>query len=349
MLVPMLAPDVHLEHEAPPLTGRQRVAILCMSLGAEGAAKLTQRLNAEEIEAISYEIARMDRVPQETVQGVLYEYLEITRAAESLATGGEDVAREILEQAFGPQRAVQIFRRIQTQLHESAGLSRLRKVDPQQLISMLRNEHPQTVALVLAHLDPAQTAAILKDFDSTVGSSVVYRMASMEKVSPEMLGVIERCLGPETDLNLSQGMSTAGGPQSVVAVLNLMSPSLEKELLDGIAAQDPELCEEIKNLMFVFEDIISLDSRSIQRLLRDTDSKELALALKASSPELKEHIMGAMSKRAVEALREEIEYLGPVRLRDVETAQLSIVSQVRMLEEAGEIVISAGGADELIS
>jgi flagellar motor switch protein FliG len=290
----------------------------------------------------------MDRVKPEVVQAVLYEYLEITRAAESLATGGEDVARDILENAFGPQRAVQIFRRIQSQLHESVGLSRLRKVDPQQLISVLRNEHPQTIALVLAHLDPNQTASILKELEPSVGATVVYRMACMEKVSPEMLAVIERSLGPETDLNLSQGMSTAGGPHSVVAVLNLISPSLEKELLDGIAAQDPELCEQIKNLMFVFEDIVALDSRGVQRLLRDVDSKELALALKASSDELKNHIMGAMSKRAVEALREEIEFLGPVRLRDVETAQLSIVARVRALEEAGEVVISGGGDDELV-
>jgi flagellar motor switch protein FliG len=334
--------------EEQALTGRQRVAILCMALGAEVTTKLAQKLSAEEIESISYEIARMDRVPPHIVQSVLHEYLEITRAAESMATGGDDLAREILENAFGPQRAVQVFRRIQTQLHESVGLSRLRKVDPQQLSSILRNEHPQTIALVLAHLDPAQTASILKELDPSIGSTVVYRMACMEKVSPEMLGVIERSLGPETDLNLAQGMSTAGGPQSVVAVLNLMSPSLEKELLDGIAAQDPELCEQIKNLMFVFEDIATLDARGVQRLLRDVDSKELAMALKASSEELKEHIMGAMSKRAVAALKEELEYLGPVRLRDVEAAQLSIVAQVRVLEEAGEIVIAGGGADELV-
>jgi flagellar motor switch protein FliG len=331
------------------ITGRQKVAILCMAMGTEATAKLTAKLTSDEIEQISFEIARMDRVPMDMVHAVLHEYLETTRAAESLATGGEDVAREILEQAFGPQRAVQIFRRIQTQLHESSGLSKLRKVDPQQLVSMLRNEHPQTIALVLAHLDPLQTASILKEFDPSVGASVIYRMACMEKVSPEMLGLIERSLGPETDLNLAQGMSTAGGPQSVVAVLNLMSPSLEKELLDGIAAEDPELCEQIKNLMFVFEDLSSLDSRSVQRLLRDVDSKELAMALKAASDELKDHIMGAMSKRAVEALREEMEFLGPVRLRDVETAQLAIVARVRALEEAGEVVILSGGDDELVN
>jgi flagellar motor switch protein FliG len=330
------------------LTGRQKVAILCMSLGNELVGKLTQKFTPEELEGLTFEIARMDRVSPEVVQSVFHEYLETSRAAEMLATGGVDVAREILEQAFGSQRASFMFRRIQAQLQETTGLTRLRKVDPQQLGSMLRSEHPQTIALVLAHLDPQQTAGVLKELDPAVGTEVIYRMASMEKVSPEMLGLIERSLGPETDLNLSQGMSAAGGPQSVAAVLNLISPSLEKELLDGLAAQDAELCEQIKNLMFVFEDLVVLDARAMQRLLRDIDSKELALALKVASEELKAAVMGAMSKRAMEALKEEIEFLGPVRLRDVETAQLQIVATVRALEEAGEIVISAGGADEVI-
>jgi flagellar motor switch protein FliG len=330
------------------LTGRQRVAILCMALGPERASRITARLSGEEIETISFEIARMDRVPRETVQAVLHEYLETTRAAETLATGGEELAREVLERAFGPQRAVQIYRRIQSQLHESAGLSKLRKVDPHQLVSLLRNEHPQTIALVLAHLDPSQTAAILKEIDPTIGASVVYRMACMEKVPPEMLELIERALGAATELHFAQGLSTAGGPQAVVAVLNLMNPSLEKELLDGIAERDSELCEQIKNLMFVFEDLVSLDTRSMQRLLRDVDSKELAMALKAASQDLKNHIMSAMSKRAMEALQEEMEYLGPVRLRDVESAQLAIVTRVRQLEENGEVVIAGGGEGELI-
>ncbi len=329
------------------LNGRQKAAVILMVLGAEATVEITQRLLPEEVEAISYEIARVEHVSPEVVDAVLFEWAETSRAAELLAQGGVDFAREVLERAFGPQRAESMLRRIQSQLSESAGLNKLRRVDPQQLGSMLRNEHPQTIAVVLAHLDPAQTAAVLREIGSGVGSEVVYRLARLEKVSPEILELIGRALGPETDLNISQGVSNLGGPQAVAQVLNLVSPSLEKELLDSLRAEDPELCESIKNLMFVFEDIVLLDDRSIQRVLRDVESKELALALKAGSAELKAKITGAMSKRAVEALEEEMEFLGPVRVRDVETAQISIVSRIRALEEAGEIVISGGG-DEVI-
>ncbi|MEX2571733.1 MAG: flagellar motor switch protein FliG [Gemmatimonadota bacterium] len=330
------------------LNGKQKVAILCMVLGREAASKITERLTPDEVEGISYEIARMENVNSTISEAVLHEYLETARAAESIAVGGVDYAKEILEQAFGSQRASFMFKRLQSQLNEGSGLHRLRKVDPQQLGGMLRNEHPQTIALILAHLDPPQTASVLKEIGPEVGKSVIYRMASMEKVSPEMLELIERALGPETELNLNQGLSTAGGPQTVAAVLNLTPPSMEKELLDGLLTEDPDLCEEVKNLMFVFEDIIALDSRAMARVLREIDSKDLALALKVASDDLKAHVLGAMSKRAVEALEEEMEFLGPVRLRDVETAQVMIVTKVRQLEEAGEIVINAGGEDEVI-
>lgn len=334
---------------AAVLKGPQKAAILCMVLGREAATRITERLAPDEVEQISFEIARMDRVDHETAESVLAEWLETARAAESIALGGVDYAKEILEQAFGSQRASFMLKRLQAQLNETAGLQRLRKVDPQQLGGMLRNEHPQTIALILAHLDPPQTAAVLKEIGTDVGKSVVFRMASMEKVSPEMLELIERALGPETELSLNQGLSTAGGPQSVAAVLNLIPPSMEKELLEGLSEQDAELCEQVKNMMFVFEDIIVLDARAMQRVLREVDSKDLALALKVSSDELKQHVLGAMSKRAVEALEEEMEFLGPVRLRDVETAQVGIVARVRQLEEAGEIVISAGGDDEVVN
>ena len=330
------------------LSGRQKAAVLCMALGTEAAARITQQLSAEEAEAISYEIARMDHVGREIAEGVLNEWLELICAADSLSQGGVEYAREVLEAAYGPQKAAVLLKRIQSQLAESAGLHRLRKADPQQLGNRLRGEHPQTIALILAHLDPGHTAAVLKEIDTAVGSEVVYRMAKMDKVSPELLNLIERSLGSETDLAVAQGMSTAGGPAAVAAVMNLINPTLEKELLDQLAANDPELCEQIKNLMFVFEDLITLDDRSMQRLLREVDSKELALALKVASEELKGRIMGSMSQRATEALKEEMEYLGPVRVRDVEGAQANIVSQVRALEEAGEIVLSSGTDDLVI-
>jgi flagellar motor switch protein FliG len=329
------------------LSGRKKAAVLCMLLGTEKAAQITQRLTPDEVETISYEIARLEHVNAPTADSVLREWSEIVRAADSLAGGGFDYAKEILEKAFGAGKAREVLKRIQAQLADSAGLHRLRNADPQQLGATLRGEHPQTIGLILAHLEPPHTAAVLREIPATLGSEVILRMARMEKVSPEMLQLIERSLGNEADLTSTQGMSTSGGPQAVAAVLNLINPSLEKELLDGVAAHDPDLCTQIKNLMFVFEDLVRLEDRSLQRLLREVDSKALALALKVASEELKEKIMGGMSQRAVTALREEMEYMGPVKLRDVEAAQAGIVAEVRALEEAGELVI-AGGGDEMV-
>jgi flagellar motor switch protein FliG len=327
------------------LNGPQKAAILCMVLGAESAAKITQKLSAEDVETISFEIARMDRVSGETAEAVLNEWLEIMVAADSLASGGIDYAREVLEKAFGMGKATTMLKRIQLQLADNAGLQRLRNADPQQLGNMMRGEHPQTVALILAHLEPAHTANVLKELDPNLGSEVVFRMARMEKVSPDMLQLIERSILAETDLAPTPGMSASGGPAVVAAVLNLVTPSLEKIILDGVSVKDALLCEQIKNLMFVFEDLVSLDDRSLQRLLREVDSKELALALKQASNEVRNKIMGSMSQRAVQALKEEIEMLGPSRKTDVEKAQTNIVSTVRKLEESGDIVLGGGGDD----
>ena len=333
---------------ASRLSGRQKVAVLCMALGAEAAAKVTSQLTQEEAEIVSYEIAQMDRVPVELMETVLAEWLESALGIASLTTGGVNYAEEVLVKAFGNSKAQAILKRITSQLADHAGLHRLRKADPQQLGNTLRGEHPQTVALVLAHLDISHTAAVLRELDTTLGSDVIYRMARMEKVSPEMLQLIERALGSEADINFSQGMSAAGGPAAVASVLNLVSGTLEKELLERVSDRDAQLCEQIKNLMFVFEDLGTLDDKSLQRLLREIEAKQLALALKAATEPLKDKMLGAMSARAVSALKEEMEFLGPVKMRDVEAAQSAIVTQVRKLEETGEIVLSAGGDDVLV-
>ena len=331
-----------------PLTGRQKVAIVCMAVGPDAAAKLTGPLSPDEAELLTYEIASMERVSPAVTDAVMNEWIEASLGVASLTTGGVEFAREVLERAYGKARADAILRRITAQLADTAGLSRLRKADPQQLATTLRGEHPQTAALVLAHLDPQQTAAVLRELPGAFGADVLYRMAKMEKVSPEMLQLIERALSSEADLNFSQGMSAAGGPEAVAAVLNLVSSSLEKELLEGVGERDAALVEQIQNLMFVFEDLTGLDDKSLQRLLREVEAKQLALALKAASDELKGKIMGAMSQRAVGALREEMEFMGPTKMRDVEAAQAAIVAQVRKLEETGEIVLSAGGDDVLV-
>lgn len=330
------------------LTGRQKVAIVCTAIGAEHAAKVTAALSGEEAEIVALEMAQLDRVPTETFDAVLTEWLELTVGTDSFSTGGVDFAREVLEKAFGEFKAQSILKRIQGQLADSDRFGRLRRADPQQLSSTLRGEHPQTIALILAHLDPAHVAAILRELDPAVGGEVMFRIAKMEKVSPDMVSLVERAIVSEADMAFSQGMSKVGGPAAVAAVLNLVNASLEKEVLDLVTEKDPLLSDQIKNLMFVFEDLSALDVKSLQRLLREVDVKQLALALKATSPELKAQIMGTMSQRAVGGLKEEMEFLGPVRMRDVEAAQSDIVSKVRALEETGEIVMSSGSDDVLV-
>jgi flagellar motor switch protein FliG len=329
------------------LNGRQKAAILCMALGAEQAAKITQKLSNEDVELISFEIARMERVEPDLAEGVLLEWIESTVAGQALSTGGVDYAREILEKAFNSQKAQAILKRVVSQLADSAGLRRLRNADPQQIANMLRAEHPQTLALILVHLSAPQAAAVLKEFAPDLSGEIAYRMAKMERVSPDMLLLIEQSLGADTDIDFQQGMASAGGPASVAAVLNLLQGALEKHILEKVSDQDPSLSERIKNLMFVFEDLRGIDDRALQRVLRDVDNKALALALKGASGELRARIMSQMSQRAVGALTEEIEMLGPVRMRDVETAQAAVVAQVRALEEAGEIVLN-GGSDDIV-
>lgn len=331
---------------ADELTGRQKVAVLLMALGEESSAEITKNLAPEEVEAISFEIAKMDRVDPALVEEVLNEWQHTEQAAFSLASGGVDYARRVLEKAFGAQRATQVLKRIEAQLHDHVSLTRLRNADAQQLAAIIRNEHPQTIALILAFLDPGQVAGVLKARDQSLGSDVLLRVARMEKVLPDVLRIIEDSVGAEADLSLTGDSSQVGGPAAVAEVLNLVSATLEKELLDGVADVDDALSEQIKNLMFVFEDIVNLDDRGITRLLRDVDTRELSLALKLASEELKARLLGALSTRARDALVEEMEFLGPVRVSDVESAQANIVKLARALEEAGEIVI--GGGDDLV-
>lgn len=332
---------------AEDLTGIQRAAVFLMTLGPEESSLITSLMTPDELERITLEIARLDYVPVDVAESVLAEWRETERAAFSLAQGGVETARQILEAALGPERAAQVLERIEHELRETEGFRNLRLADPQQLASVLRNEYPQTIALILAHLQPIQVAEVVKLLDPDLGSEALYRMARMEKVHPEVLQVVDRSLSHDTALTISQDMTAAGGPSAVAEVLNLLPSSLEKELLAGIDRQDSELCEEVKGLMFVFEDIRNLDDRSLQTLLRDVETKDLALALKVSSDELKERIRSMLSQRASSALDEEMEFLGPVRLRDVEGAQAAIIKRVRALEEAGEVTIS-GGADDII-
>lgn len=331
---------------AADLTGPQKVAVLCMALGAEEAVRLTQSLAPDEAEEISFHIAQMEQVSSATVEAVFNEWADMAVAVDSLAVGGLGYATEVLHKAFGAPKATQTLTRIQSQLADSAGLNRLRSADPGQLASTLRGEHPQTIALVLAHLEAQQTATVIRELDPSLGGEVMYRMGCMEKVAPDMMLLVEKALSNEADLSFTRGLRAAGGPDAVASVLNHVSGSLEKDLLDRINERDAGLCEQIKNLMFVFEDLVKLDDRSLQRLLREIEARVLSLALKNAKEDLRTRIMNGMSQRAVTALKDEMSMLGAVRLRDVEAAQAQIVAQVRALEAAGEITLTGGGTED---
>jgi flagellar motor switch protein FliG len=331
------------------LSGIRKSAILCMALGPEVAGKIIQQLPAEQVEAIGMEIATLHAVSPDLTRRVLQEFASMARAVESVAQGGIEYARALLEHALGPHRAAAVLARITEQTVETE-LKKLRQAPPDLLQTVLRGEHPQTAALILAHLDRRQAAEVVAKLDTASAADILYRIARMEKVSPDMLETVEAGLARKADISLSQELTASGGPQAVAQVLNLLQASQEKALLGAIAERSSELAEQIKGLMFVFEDLRLLDGRAMQRLLRDVDAKELALALKAASEELKQHILKNMSERAAQALVEEMEYLGPVRVKDVEAAQSRILAQARALEEAGELVLSAGqGQDALIS
>ena len=329
------------------MTGLQKAAVLCLALGPEGASRITQKLAEDEVEALMIEIARLDRVDPEVAADVMREAASNAADQGNVRAGGVGFARELLDKTFGPTKAQSVAKRVASARPDQAGFARLRKADPQRLATMFRKEHPQTLALILANLAPAQTAAVLKELERPLSAEIAYRMARMEKVSPETLQVIEASLGADAELDLSPGMSRTGGPGTVATILNLLQGTIEKEILEQVAERDQALSEQIRNLMFVFEDLLRLDDKALQRLLRDVDTKTLALALKGASAELRDKMMGQMSQRAVGVLKEEIEMLGPVRMKDVEAAQSGIVTQVRALEEAGEVVIG-GGADDVV-
>ncbi len=333
---------------ADAMTGAQKGAVLCMALGAERSARILQLLTSRECEVISREIASLPMVGAERVSTVLTEFQQVSRAVESISRGGLGYATEILEAALGSGKAKAILERIQEQMVDT-GLKRLRNAAPEVLTGILRGEHPQTIALILAHLDLRQSSSVIAGMEPVIASEVLYRIARMDKISPEMLLVVESGLSSKTDLSLSEEMTLSGGPQAVAKLLNLTGGSLEKELLAGIEGRNNDIANQIKSLMFVFEDLLLVDARGIQRVLRDVDAKDLALALKAASDELKKHIRSNMSERAGQALEEEIEMLGPVRVKDVEAAHARIIESVRTLSDSGEILIAGrGGGDDII-
>jgi flagellar motor switch protein FliG len=332
---------------ARKLSGREKAAVLLISLGPDVSAQIYKHLSEDEIERLTLEISNVRKVDTNVKEDIIDEFHQIALAQEYITQGGIGYAKTVLEKALGSSEASSIIQRLTSTL-QVRPFDFARKADPGQILNFMQNEHPQTIALVLSYLDSTQSAQILSELPQEVQADVAKRIALMDRTSPEVITEIEQILEQKLSTSVTQDFTQAGGIEAVVEVLNGVDRSTERTILDALEVQDPDLAEEIKKRMFVFEDIVTLDSRSIQRVIRELPNEDLLLSLKAASEEVKEIVFQNMSKRMVENFQEEMEYMGPVRLRDVEEAQSRIVSIIRRLEEAGEVVIARGGGDDII-
>ena len=339
-------PDMY--DDAPQeMSNQQKAAILFITLGPEYSAKIFQHMADDEIEKITLEIASQKQVTPEQKRLVISEFYQMAMAKNYISTGGLEYAQNVLEKALGSEKAASIISRLTTSL-QVRPFDFLKKTDPAQLLNFIQNEHPQTIALIMAYLDPDQAATILASLSQERQAEVARRIAMMDRTSPEVLREVERVLERKLSSLVTQDFTTAGGVKAIVEVLNRVDRTTEKTIIETLEVDNPELTEEIKRLMFVFEDIVMLDDRSLQMVLREVDTKDLSLALKATPKEVAAKVFKNMSTRAADMLREEIEYMGPVKIRDVEEAQQKIVNVIRNLEDKGEIVVARRKGDEMI-
>jgi flagellar motor switch protein FliG len=331
------------DDEANELPLQQKVAIVMVALGEEVSGEVLKHLHDYEIEEITQAIAGLKSISVELMDRVLEEFEQHLLAGEWVSQGGVDFARSALERAVGPRRAQEILERVTTKV--SSGFYMLKNVAPDQIAPFISHEHPQTIALILSQLEAAQASGILAQLPERLQSDVAYRIATMENITPNVIKQIEESL--ESSLrDILGGNQDVGGPKVVADILNLTGSSVEKNVLDQMDAQDPEVAESVRNLMFVFGDIAKLTDREIQTLMREVDQKDLVVALKSASEELKDKVLNNMSERVRNFINEEMEFLGPMRLSEVEEVQLRIVQQVRQLEEQGQITIVRGDADD---
>jgi flagellar motor switch protein FliG len=328
-------------------TGRQKAAIFLVSIGSDISAEIFKFLREDEIETLTFEIARLETIEPDQKDAVLAEFQELMMANQFISMGGIDYARELLEKSLGNQKAIDIINRLTSSL-KVRPFDFIRRTDPAHLLNFIQQEHPQTIALILAYLEPNKASVILQNLPHEVQSDVARRIATMDRTSPEVLREVERVLEKKLSTLSSEDYTAAGGVESIVEILNMVDRSSEKQIIEALEDEDPELAEEIKKRMFVFEDIVVLDDRAIQKVMREVDTQELAKALKSVDTEVQDKIFRNMSKRAAGMLKEDMEYMGPVRLKDVEEAQQKIVSIIRHLEDTGEIVVARAGEDELV-
>lgn len=330
------------------LTGVQKAAILFITLGPEASAGILKKLPESEIQKITYEIANINSVNSEQRDGILEEFLQMNKAKDFILEGGMDYAQELLSKALGSQRAKEIMEKVTEATQQYRPFAIARKADPSQLLNVITYEQPQTIALILCYLQPDKAAQVMAELSEEVQSEVAYRIATMNNTSPMVIKEIEKVLESKLSSVVRTEMTQIGGVETLVGILNQVDRTTEKNITESLERENADLADKVKSSMFVFEDIITLDDVSIQRVLREVDAKELALALKGCSEEVAESIYRNQSKRAAASLKEDMEFLGPVRLMDVEKSQQKIVGIIRRLDEAGEIIISRGGEDAII-
>ncbi len=330
------------------LTGIQKSAILLIALGSDLSSKvLKQNFRDEEIERLSYAITTMERIPSAIRDSVLEEFKHLRQAREYLVSGGVDYCEEVLQKTVGKQRAAEILKKL-TYRVKSIPFSAIRKTDPKHLATFISSERSQTVALVLSYLEPEQAATVLATMEPERQVEIARRIAIMERTSPEVVHEVESVLEQKLSNIINQEHTTAGGIPTLVEILNYAGRATEKNILTELEQVDRDLTEEIRSRLFIFEDIVKLDDISIQRILREVNAKDLALAMRGSNDEVKDTIYRNLSKRASQMLKDEIDFMGPVRLSRVEEAQTGIIKVIRNLEETGEIVVFRGGDDAVL-
>ena len=329
------------------LTGVQKAAVLLITLGPEKSASIFKHLKEEEIEELTLEIANTRSISPQEKEDVLNEIYQVCLAQQYIAEGGIGYAKELLEKALGEQKAQDVITKLTASL-QVRPFEFIRKTDPSQVLNFIQDEHPQTIAMILSYLSPAQSAMILGALTPEKQADVAKRIAMMDRTSPDVIKEVERVLERKLASLLNQDYTIVGGVDAIVDILNTVDRGTEKHIMESLEIEQPELADEIRKKMFVFEDILLLDDRAIQRVLRDVDNNDLGIALKGANEEVQNVIFKNLSKRLSAMIKEDMEFMGPVRMKDVEEAQQKIVGIIRKLEDSAEIVISRGGGDEII-
>ena len=337
-------PNDKLPESADQLEGITKAAILLVSIGREQAAKVLSEMSDDHVEEVMRELASLGRVPEELRAEVVEEFYNISVVSEYVAEGNLDFARAVLMQSMDPKSAERVIGQIQTQVQKTP-FSFLQRAESENLMTFIQDEHPQTIALILCHLSHHKSSEILVGLPLQKQIEVIKRIANMEQTNPEVIKEVEKGLESRLSNMLMQSMEKAGGVDTVAEVLNLADRATEKAIMEGLESEDPDLVEQIRRLMFVFEDIMLVNDKGIQAVLKEVENDELAVALKSASEDLREKIFSNMSERAGSMIREDMEFMGPVKLADVESAQQRIVDIVRRLEESGDLMITGRGGD----